>query len=98
MKKPFQIMCENGNLRVLPYDENNALPSVLAEDEEDALKIVDQLYRLQNRAFNAEEIRNNDEDIADKHLEKALDYLENKYDCGISFWDNIDDAVESTRD
>lgn len=108
MKKPYMIMCDKCEIKALPYEEGNALPCVLAEDEKDALKVAEQIYRAKEEDYyrqdivdyiaNLNEDRNDDEKIkADEDdIECAVGCMVNHHDCNLTYWDNVECALTRT--
>ena len=98
MKKLFMLMWDNGQLKVLPYEEGNALPTVLAEDEENALRVASDIYWYVKRDHYKEDILDRAEDkeieLTDEQIVRAVETMVNRYDCEMTYWDNVDMAID----
>ena len=56
MKNLYMVMRDGKNIKLLPYEEDNALPVVYAENEEKALEMVTDLFRMKERSYIYEDV------------------------------------------
>lgn len=98
MKKLYHIENENNQLVALLYDFRKSTPVVYAESEEDALRVASDIYWCVKRDHYKEDIlgRAEDEevDLTDEQIERAVETMVNRYDCEMTYWDNVDMAID----
>lgn len=104
MKNLYMIMRDGADIKVLPYEEGNALPVVYAENEEKALMMVEDIYRLKQMAFTREDVDNcisdmnemeDDNTKYDILDEEKREYIARRTLNGIETWDDIRFLIEN---
>lgn len=105
MKNLYMIMRDGADIKVLPYEEDNALPVVYAENEEKALEMVTELFHMKERAYIYDDLLNCVDCVKEDRpeLAEALDEMDDEDREEIvsdivnsqDYWDDLKWEIES---
>jgi len=92
MKNLYMIMRDGADIKVLPYEEGNALPVVYAENEAKAKTMAEEIVQSMNMAHFQQVVDERLEDMKEYGEEGEYDFVDDnlKESLSAQLWDGLD--------
>ena len=92
MKNLYMIMRDGADIKVLPYEEGNALPVVYAEGEAEAKAMAEEIAYSKNMAHFRQVVDERLEDMKEYDEEGEYDFIDDNLKESLAgrLWDGLD--------